>query len=499
MSHEVLVVGGGIGGLTAAALLAARGLDVCLIERESHTGGCAAPFELMSMNFEPGAGLYTGWGAGEIHERVFSELKIAPPEIRLRRPPYAVRLPCGNDITIESDDEVFFSTLARAFPESAVEAAGFYRALTILAHEQNLFASGDQLSVAPSRGARLKLFLSASLQRRQIKAAAQQSLASLLTNTSPRFRRFVDAQLRLLIGLASDRCSSVSAARALISQARSGGIYEICGGSIEMIKILITALREKGATVRCNAAARRFVYDARGNISGAELMTGEILSATRATISNLTVWDTYAKLVGHDRTPAELRTRLKEMSGRGCYLLFLAMDEAAVKRLPTDCLLTLFDRTQTGDEEALSPTEFIFRIAPERKDASDGRRAVTVSTYTEAERWFAFQDDESTHEVMDHIALESWWERIHRALPELGDGVELIETATPHTYYERTRRKLGMVGRPYVSDLLRGEELRRLSGIGNLYLVGDTVFPGQGIEAVTRSALLAADEIAPPS
>ena len=35
MTHEVVVVGGGFGGLTVAALLAARGVDVCLLERES--------------------------------------------------------------------------------------------------------------------------------------------------------------------------------------------------------------------------------------------------------------------------------------------------------------------------------------------------------------------------------------------------------------------------------------------------------------------------------
>ena len=45
MSYEVVVVGGGVGGLTAAALLAARGVNVCLLERQSDLGGCAATVE----------------------------------------------------------------------------------------------------------------------------------------------------------------------------------------------------------------------------------------------------------------------------------------------------------------------------------------------------------------------------------------------------------------------------------------------------------------------
>ena len=38
MDCEVVVVGGGIGGLTVAALLAQRGKNVCLLERQAEVG-----------------------------------------------------------------------------------------------------------------------------------------------------------------------------------------------------------------------------------------------------------------------------------------------------------------------------------------------------------------------------------------------------------------------------------------------------------------------------
>ncbi|HKP72240.1 MAG TPA: FAD-dependent oxidoreductase, partial [Pyrinomonadaceae bacterium] len=74
MAHEVVVVGAGLGGLTTAALLAARGVDVCVLEKESQGGGCAGAFEKFGYEFETTAGLYASWGAGEIHARVFAEL-----------------------------------------------------------------------------------------------------------------------------------------------------------------------------------------------------------------------------------------------------------------------------------------------------------------------------------------------------------------------------------------------------------------------------------------
>src|SRR3569832_1210558 len=105
MAYEVVVVGGGIGGLTAAALLAARGVKVCLLDRESRGGGCAATFERFGYTFEAGASLYASWQPGEIHERVFSELPVEAPEVRPASPSYVVRLPDGADVSIVEDDE----------------------------------------------------------------------------------------------------------------------------------------------------------------------------------------------------------------------------------------------------------------------------------------------------------------------------------------------------------------------------------------------------------
>jgi len=76
---------------------------------------------------------------------------------------------------------------------------------------------------------------------------------------------------------------------------------------------------------------------------------------------------------------------------------------------------------------------------------------------------------------------------LHAALPELGSDIEVIETANPRTYYDSTRRKLGMV--------LGVEEpvsLGHQTSIPNVFMVGDTTISEPKVGAVVQSGLVVA-------
>jgi C-3',4' desaturase CrtD len=495
--HEVVVVGGGIGGLTTAALLAARGVGVCLVERGWRAGGCCAAFEAFGHTFEQGAGLYAAWGPGEIHERVFAELPVEPPPVRRLSPAYTVRMPEGEDVRVGGTPEEFNEVLRASFPECADAAVVFYAEAINIADALERAAQRTPALATATRLERLKLAASEPRLFARILAAREETAARHLSQASARFRRFVDAQLQMYAQVPSEECSYLYAAAALAQPLR--GMYAIGGGAQALADTLAESVRRSGGTLRFDSTALRLVFDARGRAVGVDLLSGERIEATRAVVSNLTVWDTYGKLIGADGTPANTRARLKELRGWGAYQVFLSLDEEAARRLPSEHVLAL---GPLREGEAFDPESALLMLgtAP-RWDARapEGKRAATVSAFTDAEQWFTFHSDESEHEERDRRALESLWTRLHASLTELGAGAEVIETSTPRTTYERTRRRLGMTGTtPRTPAALNSDLQTHRTHVPNLFLTGDTTFPGNGLAPVTHSALIVANEIAPP-
>jgi C-3',4' desaturase CrtD len=498
MTYEVVVVGGGIGGLTTAALLAARGVSVCLLEREARAGGCAATFEHFGHSFETCAGLYARWQPGELHERVFAELPVAPPEVRAVSPAYTVRLPGGADVRVGGGLAEFSEILRESFPECADAAVAFYREAAQIA--EALWRAARRVP-ALADASRLQLIRLAAAEPRlasRILAARDDTAAQHLAGTSPRFRRFIDAQLQIFAQAPADACAYLYAAVALTEPLR--GTYAIRGGGQALCDALAESITKSGGTVRLDTTALRLAYDSRGHAAGVTLLSGEAVAARRGVVSNLTIWDTYGKLVGADHTPARQRTRLKLLRGWGAYQIFVSLEEEAAVRLPSDKILALSE-WQEGEMFDAGQSLFMLGSSPAwDARAPEGRRAATISTFTDAEQWFAFHADESEHEEQDQRALEALWKRVHASLPELGAGAEVFETATPRTFYERTRRRLGMVGGVGQSPEVFGARgPTHKTAIPDLFMVGDTVFPGNGVAAVTHCALVVANEIAPPA
>ena len=470
--YDVVVVGAGIGGLTVSALLAARGMSVCVLERQSQIGGCIARVEFSGHEFEPGMGIYTSFGAGEVYERIFEQLPVEMPATALVSRPYVVRMGDGTDVRLTPGKE-FFEELRRAFPECANQDIEFYR------------GTGAANTVAEALGA-----------------------------TSSRFQAFIDTQLRGFLHTSSDQCSS-AAAVAVLARVR-GPLYEIHGGPAALAERLAESIKRSGGTLRLNTPVLRLAYDASGAAIGVDLLNGEQVLAKCAIVSNLTIWDTYGKLVGLNRTPPEIKKVLNTLHGSGAFVVYATIETSAVERLPGNRMLVAM---KPGDDDAFT----------ECTVAVQGGTA-TLKSATDVNDWFTYHANEEDFEDSDQVVLERFWTKLHAALPELGGDIEIIETANPRTYYDLTRRKLGMIlgvlasgdasalgSSPGRASAL-GSLPNRAPGVGrqsakvqepsssgsvsplqavvpNLFVVGDTIAPAPDLASVTETALALANHL----
>lgn len=87
--YDVIIVGSGVGGLTAGALLSKAGLSVCILEKEPHIGGYLAGFRRKDFRFDTAIHWLNQCGpqgvAGKIFEILGKDHPVAVAQKRIRR------------------------------------------------------------------------------------------------------------------------------------------------------------------------------------------------------------------------------------------------------------------------------------------------------------------------------------------------------------------------------------------------------------------------------
>jgi phytoene dehydrogenase-like protein len=126
--------------------------------------------------------------------------------------------------------------------------------------------------------------------------------------------------------------------------------------------------------------------------------------------------------------------------------------------------------------------------------APEGRRAATLSTHTAIPPWWQLKEnDYPAYEARRAEYVERMLAAAERAVPGLRRAMRLCLPGTPVTFERFTRRPMGMVGGFAQESLFaaRGPA----TGIPNIWLVGDSIFPGQSTAGVTVGAMRVVKEI----
>jgi len=116
MSYDVIVIGAGLGGLTAGAKLAKEGLRVLLLEQHDRPGGCATTFKRRDFTMEVGLHEMDGLHPRDIKHRIFDDIGLDDQVTFLPVPEFYRFINERYDLVIPHDPEEAKALLKKSFP-----------------------------------------------------------------------------------------------------------------------------------------------------------------------------------------------------------------------------------------------------------------------------------------------------------------------------------------------------------------------------------------------
>jgi all-trans-retinol 13,14-reductase len=117
MIYDIIIIGSGLGGLTAGAKLAKEGKKVLLIEKHLKPGGCATTFKRKDFTFEVGLHEMDGLGSGDMKTRIFRDLGVFDQVQFLKVPEFYHFVSGRREITIPHEPEEAIKILTKEFPD----------------------------------------------------------------------------------------------------------------------------------------------------------------------------------------------------------------------------------------------------------------------------------------------------------------------------------------------------------------------------------------------
>ncbi len=487
---KVIVIGAGMGGLSAAADLARRGFDVTLVERMPYPGGKLRQVEAGGEGIDAGPTVFTmRWifeGLFEAcGERLEEHLTLQPLSILAR---HAWRQ--GGRLDLHADPAESEAAIAAfAGPKEAEGYRAFRR------HAQEVYGTLRDTYIAGQRPSPFELVRRVGPHRlgRLWRLKPFDTLISSLDGY------FKDPRLVQLFGRYATYCGSspflAPATLMLVAHVEQEGVWQVGGGIRRVAEALQGLAERQGAELRFGTGVARLLLEA-GRIAGVELENGERLKA-RHVVFNGDVSALGQGLLGEEAraaapaTPPGARSLsavtwcLKTRTGGfplHHHTVFFAEDYAR-------------EFTQVFERRDITQAPTVYVCAQDRAEGAPDPQG-------EAERLLllinAPADGDRT--PFDEARKAELWERTRSLLADCGleveGGPEQGVTTAPdgfHALFPGTGGAL--YGRANHGPFGSFQRLGARSRLPGLYLAGGSVHPGPGIPMAVMSGRLAAERL----
>ncbi len=478
--YDVIVVGAGLGGLSAATRLAKSGFDVLLLERHNLPGGYATSFCRGRFEFE--VSLHELSGIGSPDERMglyhyLEDLGVAQRVEFINIPEMYRSVFPGLDLVMPVGAQAYEDTLCNAFPHDAQGIRTFLgrvRATMDEAMQAEDIRGVPDIIVGIPRFRNLARYLLATwdtILRRDVQ--------------DPRARAVL-SQYWGYLGNAVSKAPFLYMSGVLTTYMKHGPVY-ITGRSQALSNAFVAAFEEYGGELRLSTGVST-ITTAGDRVNGVVTDQGERIEA-EVVISNGDPISTCNQLIGKDNLPAEffrsLRPRTVGPSSINVYL--------GLACPPEEVGLTSYANFIADDYDLENHWEMTNQVVPPKGIAvtvynvidpsisPPGTTALTLTALSYGEAWTRVRpQDYVATKTRIAQAMISMTERI---APNLRDHIEVVEVATPITNIRYAGARGGSIygfdNHAHDHTVLRMANRGPLEG---LFFVGAWTQPGCGFE-----------------
>ncbi len=488
---DVIVIGSGIGGLTAACLLARYGKRVVVCESHTIPGGAAHSFRRRGFEFDSGPSFYCGLTNDRSLNPVKQVLDILGESLEAVRydPLGTYHFPEAN-FPVYSDSQHYREEVAKITPQGASELKRFFdRMLPLYEAMKGIptIALRSDWQIIPVLFGR---YLTSLLKMLPNLPIVQGSAGDVMDATikDPWVRRLIDLECFLLSGLKASGTIAPEVAFMLGERSSAGVEYPV-GGSGAIIKALVRGLERWGGMLRLGCHVEKILLES-GKVVGVKL-NSEIIKAP-VVISNATIWDTYTKLLQPQDLPASYRqTALNTPAVESFMHLHLGIRADGLENL-TGHHVVVHDSQQ----DIIVPGNTCMISIPSVWDASlapQGHHVVHAYTLEAHAGW----ERDNKYEEKKRSKAQTLYSALAKVIPDIRERVVLELIGTPLTHAHYLRRYQGTYGAGI--EAKKGMFPNMYTPIKGLYRVGDSTMPGIGVPAVAASGILCANTLVSPA
>lgn len=491
----VAVIGSGLGGLAATAVLAARGHRVTLLENNPWLGGKAAVLNEAGFRFDMGPTILT---VPSVLRRIFQEAgRPMEDYLTLLRldPQWRCFFTDGSTLDLLEDVEAEAAAIERYAPGK--QAGEGYRRFQAMA--ENLHrVSQDFFFWKPVESLRdtidLRRNMSPSTLRDVLSLRMGRSVAGTIRSRikDARVAQMLD-HLTQYVGSSPYKAPAVLCAIGHMQS--SEGIWYPVGGTRAVAEALVRLGRDLGAEYRTGVEVTG-IARAGGRVSGLELADGSTLPAA-AVVSNMDAIRTYGELVGGE--PGAHYARKGFEPACSGVVLYLGL-KRRYEHLQHHSFVFSADPEEEFDwiyrkgEPAPDPTAYL--AAPSFSDlgvAPAGGEALYVLVHTPYLR--PHHDWSRMLPAYRQVILDKL--KRTAGMTDIEERIVFEQALTPADIDRRYRVLKGAIyglashGK-FLGAFKPGNRSRQVAG---LYLAGGAAHPGPGMPMVMMSGWIAADAL----